>query len=208
MRKKNFYLITLVSLFVCFPLFSNAQEGLFFNLHGSVQGGLKTLSAETDLMGNSYMANVETTTGLGGGLMMGFQFSEFFGVYMNYDFIGQKGSWGQTKNADASTFVFDLGVRMPFSTEGKLIPYGLVNGGYYSISYTYGTATIYTGPGGYYSSGVNTIGGVHASLGAGLQISEKWDIQLLATRVKLKDANATTMIRLNIGYTLWFTGFD
>ncbi|MBI3587402.1 MAG: outer membrane beta-barrel protein [Ignavibacteriales bacterium] len=208
MRKKNFYLITLVSLFVCFPLFSNAQEGLFFNLHGSVQGGLKTLSAETDLNGKSYMVNLETTMGWGGGVMMGFGFSENFGLYMNYDFLGQKGSWGETKNVSASTFIFDLGARIPFSTEGNLIPYGLVNGGYYYISFTYGTPTIYIGPGGGYSSGVNSLGGVHGSLGLGLQTSKNWDFQILATRVKLKDTDAVTIIRFNVGYSFWITGLD
>ncbi len=205
MQKKKLYFIAPFLLFICLSYSSYAQEGMFFNLHGSAQTGLKTLSAETDLNGKSYMANLETTTGWGGGVMMGFGFSEDFGLYVNYDFLGQKGSWGETKNVSSSTFIFDLGARLPFSTESGLIPYGLVNGGYYYVSFTYGTPTIYIGPGGGYSSGVNSLGGIHGSLGLGLQTSKKWDFQILATRIKLKDTDAVTTIRFNIGYSFWIT---
>lgn len=209
MQKKNFYFTLPFLLFICLPYVSYAQEGPFINLHGGAQGGLKTITTDKDFEGKSYLTNVETTNGWGGGLMLGFQLSPRFGIYMNADLVGQKGSWDQVKDVDASTFVFDLGGRMPFTTGGNLIPYGLVNGGYYEISFTYGTPTIYIGPGGGgYSSGVDNIGGVHASLGVGLQISEMWDIQLLATRVKLQDSDAVTMVRLNAGFTLWFAGLD
>ena len=198
--------LTAVVVFTClvFPARIRAQEGAFINLHASTLGKFHSVSPlTTDDFGNMYADTALLDNGIGGGFAAGYRFNSQWTAMMNLDIIGQNGTTNGVKDVSSSTFIFDFGVRYGLTSSTATQPYLITNIGYYGLSFHYGDPTIYIGPGGGYSSGVDSYDGWQISGGLGLQVSNIFDVHVIGSWASVADFESKFSIRLNAGFTLW-----
>ncbi|MBI3112411.1 MAG: hypothetical protein HYZ01_12660 [Ignavibacteriales bacterium] len=185
-----------------------AQQGALINVHFSGLGRIDTKSPPYNSDFGSYIDTAIINNGIGGGMGIGFRFSSRWTALINMDFLAHNGTTNSSRDVDASTFVFDFGVRYGLMDPGTTEPYLVASIGYYGLSFDVGDPTIYYGPGGGgYSSGVDSYDGWHISGAVGLQISDVYDMHVVGSWATIADFEPKFCIRLNAGFTLWlYTG--
>ncbi len=186
------------------PSMTFAQEGAFINLHFSGLGKIDTKSPPYSTDFGSTIDTAIINNGIGGGLGLGFRFSSRWTALMNMDFLAQKGATNGLRDIDASTFVFDFGIRYGLTDPGPTQPYLIGSIGYYGLSFDVGEQVIYYGPGGGgYTSGVDSYDGWHLSGAVGLQISNVYDVHIVGSWATIADFEPKFCVRLNAGFSLW-----
>jgi hypothetical protein len=182
---------------------ASAQIGFYFNIHGTSNSPLSSVGHFTDFNGQPYTESWSVRRGIGAGFSMGFGWSPKYQVLLGLDILAPTGDLRTNTNIDVTALLFDFGVRIPLIQFPKATPYVLATLGLYGLNFKYGKPTIYIGPGGGYSSGNEDIDGFHLTIGIGVEMSELFDIHLLASRISYSEYESLTAVRLNVGFVLW-----